>query len=226
MPSNSRTMIDTITSKYDSRGILKGSELLLQPNDALLLADDLAAAGILIIGIELWYTIQRDAKEYFVEDPYGPNFSYLLQADDAVPKANASVKHYLTHELPARISRVSFTEYPAYPHIVFRYNAGESLLLQLGTQPPIHWYTTPVTIHTFGTVMLRTIYVALGSIPGINLKRVHDQLQAYKDVSFVSDATLAISFVVGNPGPDGRVVHRMAQVGLDAHDNLALITIP
>ncbi len=93
---------------YAQKSIVKGSSLLLQPQDALDFIDDLKRINVGVAGIELWYYAQHENQTVIVEDPAGPDLNKYLHSDDPVNASIAAAKTYLTHDLPNRISLVSF----------------------------------------------------------------------------------------------------------------------
>ncbi len=97
-----------LTNKYEKLGTIKGNILLMLPDIALNFLDDLAKIEILVLGVELWLPVTIEGREYFKEDPFGPDFGDLESAEDYAAKSIETAKHYIQQELPEGVTRVSF----------------------------------------------------------------------------------------------------------------------
>lgn len=93
-------MIDNIIRKYQDRYIRKGSDFLLHPADALDFLEEVTAANIDILGIDLWTPVLVNGKEHLMED----SSVFLTHIENPHQVA----KSFLTHHLPANITFVSF----------------------------------------------------------------------------------------------------------------------
>lgn len=97
------SVIDLLNT-YRPLGTVKAGELLLQPTDALRLADELASIGVPIIGVDIWYRVHCG----LAEDPYGLDLSSMLERPNAVATTVATAKEYIRTQLPDYIELVSF----------------------------------------------------------------------------------------------------------------------
>ncbi len=88
--------------KYQPLGQWKAGELLLKPADALRFADELAAVGVRIWGVDLWYYVE----DGICEDPGCLDLSSLWGAEPA--EFVVEVKQLITSRLPPHIALVSF----------------------------------------------------------------------------------------------------------------------
>lgn len=89
-----------LLDKYQKLGIIKAGELLLTPQDAVNLAEEITQRGILILGVDLWYYL----GDRIVEDP-----SCLDLSDISDVKVSAEIaKKFITTQLPENIVYVSF----------------------------------------------------------------------------------------------------------------------
>jgi len=95
---------------YRSLGIVKGGELCLPPHDALRLADDLEAIGVVVMGLDGWYYIDQDkgmiAQDLSVDLYVGDD---VLRSSNSVHNSISIVKDFISTRLPERIAFVSFT---------------------------------------------------------------------------------------------------------------------
>jgi phosphotransacetylase len=92
--------LEQLIDKYHHLGIIKAQELLLHPEDAVSLANELEKKKILILGVDLWYYIDNK----IVEDPSSLDLSEIKNA-----KTSARlVKEFITNQLPERTAFVSF----------------------------------------------------------------------------------------------------------------------
>jgi hypothetical protein len=97
-----------LAEQYRGRGIIKGTELLLRPEDAIRLSKDLATLNVLIIGCEGWYYI-NEANKWIVQD-----LAIELSVESFIPydqltveQAGQIVLYFLIEQLPSHISFVS-----------------------------------------------------------------------------------------------------------------------
>ena len=105
-----QVQLTQIMNKYRPLGVMKGSEFLLTPDDAIRLIDDLEAIGIAITGVDGWRYVDRD-KGWIVQD-LEVDLSIddaILQGEQPVQKSSAIAKNYIRNRLPERVSFVSFT---------------------------------------------------------------------------------------------------------------------
>ena len=101
-----------LLATYKSSGILSGNELLLPPQIALRLLDDLVNIDVAVMGTDVWHYVDRK-KGWIVQD-LAVDFSVderLLDQVDAAEKTIAAVQHFLNTQLPDRTELVSFTFY-------------------------------------------------------------------------------------------------------------------
>lgn len=90
----------TLLDQYQKLGIIKAGELLLTPQDAVNLAEEISRKGILILGVDIWY----DLDDKIVEDPSSLDLSDISDA-----KISAEIaKNFITTKLPKNITYVSF----------------------------------------------------------------------------------------------------------------------
>jgi len=93
--------LHSVVKKYLGRGILKGGELLLKPEDALEMADDLEIIQVPLLGVTGWHYVDRN-KGWIVEDlavDYYVGDSIWL-GNNPVEESIKAVKEYLTESLP------------------------------------------------------------------------------------------------------------------------------
>jgi hypothetical protein len=88
-----------LLDKYQELGIIKANELLLTPQDAVNLVEEIAQKGILILGVDLWYYF----GDQIVENPSSLDLSNI---SDAKISAEVAKKFILT-QLPKNIVYVS-----------------------------------------------------------------------------------------------------------------------
>lgn len=89
-----------LLDQYQKLGIVKAGELLLNPQDAVNLAEEIAEKGILILGVDIWYYL----GDQIVEDPSSLDLSDISDA-----KISAEIsKKFITTQLPENIVYVSF----------------------------------------------------------------------------------------------------------------------
>jgi hypothetical protein len=88
-----------LLDKYQELGIIKAGELLLTPQDAVNLVEEIAQKGILILGVDLWYYL----GDQIVEDPSSLD---LRNISDAKISAEVAKKFIIT-QLPENIVYVS-----------------------------------------------------------------------------------------------------------------------
>src|SRR5574340_574783 len=96
-----------ILDKYSSLGLVKGGELLLQPDLIIPFLDEISKEHVLINGCDLWKYVDssRDPDRivqlldgYLIPDNYG----------DSVEGSAILVKRYLENNLPKDIDFISF----------------------------------------------------------------------------------------------------------------------
>ena len=97
-----------LTDRYEKLGTIKGNILLMRLEVALQFLDELQQTGVGVGLIELWLPIIIEGREYFKEDPFGPDFGDLDGKPDYAVKSIEAAKHYIQHELPPGVTRVSF----------------------------------------------------------------------------------------------------------------------
>lgn len=89
-----------LLDQYQKLGIIKAGELLLTPQDAVNLVEEIAQKDILILGVDIWYYL----GDRIVEDPSSLDLSDISDA-----KINAEIaKNFITTQLPENIVYVSF----------------------------------------------------------------------------------------------------------------------
>jgi len=91
--------LESLLKKYEHLGILKAGELLLPPTDAIDVINDLGQLGILILGVDLWYSQGLNLAE-------DPNSLDLSDVNDVIQNAHYA-KEFITHHLPKRTTWVS-----------------------------------------------------------------------------------------------------------------------
>ena len=95
-------MIETLEeaiAKYQSLGSVKAGELLLPPAQAMLLADELERAGVLILGVDLWYAKGEEVAE-------NPNCLDLSEITDVKASARLA-RDFIARRLPEGTAFVS-----------------------------------------------------------------------------------------------------------------------
>jgi hypothetical protein len=100
------THIQEIIQAYTSKGVRKGDELLLPISPIELTASflhDLHALGVVILGIDYWYT----HNGFIVEDLSSADFSEFYDRDDAVDFTYQKALQFI-HVCPKNIDFVSF----------------------------------------------------------------------------------------------------------------------
>jgi hypothetical protein len=106
-----RDSLTQIMGQYRHLGVVKGGELLLRPDDALRLAEELGRIGIAIMGCDGWYYVKPDddrwiaqdlAVDYYVGDD-------ILQCDEPVRRSVEAVKQFIKTEVTERTAFISFT---------------------------------------------------------------------------------------------------------------------
>ncbi len=102
------TKLPSLIDKYNEIGLKKGSSLLFSPQDALRFANDLEVIGVGIVGLELWYYLEKEGQSHIVENPYGPEFGMELAPANSVQKSIEAAKNYIAHQLPEDTALVSF----------------------------------------------------------------------------------------------------------------------
>lgn len=88
-----------LLDKYQELGIIKAGELLLTPQDAVNLVEEIAQKDILILGVDLWYYL----GDQIVEDPSSLDLSNISDAKISVEVA----KKFIMTQLPENIVYVS-----------------------------------------------------------------------------------------------------------------------
>src|SRR5260221_5231721 len=89
-----------LLATYKSSGIVKGSELLLPPKDAIRLLDDLVKIDIAVMGTDGWHYVNRE-KGWIVQD-LAVDFSVdelLLGQLDSAQKTVVAAKQFLSTQL-------------------------------------------------------------------------------------------------------------------------------
>jgi hypothetical protein len=109
MEGISRDDLTEIMNKYRQLGIVKGKELLLPPDQALRLADDLEGVGVAIMSLDGWYYVDRD-RGWIVQDL---KTDLSLDSDvysgmQGVHRSVLAVKTFL-NQLSRQVDFVSFT---------------------------------------------------------------------------------------------------------------------
>ena len=100
-----------IMRKYNPWGIKTGSsDLILPPDKALDLLDELAELGVVIIGGHVWYYVDR-AKGWAREDieEYWSLTEQDLASPDVVQRGAALARDYIVNRLPQGADAVSLT---------------------------------------------------------------------------------------------------------------------
>lgn len=88
-----------LLDKYQELGIIKAGELLLSPQNAVNLVEEIAQKSIPILGVDLWYYW----GDQIVEDPSSLDLSNISDA-----KISAEVaKKFIMSQLPENIVYVS-----------------------------------------------------------------------------------------------------------------------
>ena len=88
-----------LLDKYQELGIIKAGELLLIPQDAVNLVEEIAQKDILILGVDLWYYL----GDQIVEDPSSLDLSNISDTKISVEVA----KKFIMTQLPKNIVYVS-----------------------------------------------------------------------------------------------------------------------
>jgi hypothetical protein len=100
--------LHSILETYASRGMIKGRDLLLNPSDALEMAEKLGEVGVPIMGISGWYYVDR-SKGYIAED-LEADFSVgdeIWFSPNRLERSVAKVKSYIQNSLPPTTELVS-----------------------------------------------------------------------------------------------------------------------
>ena len=99
-----REQVAAVLERYKPLGIVRGrqfgAELLLRPQDALRLADELGKLGVPIAGVDGWKYVNREHGT--VRQDIDVDFSVddaLLRQHDAVERSVALVKDFIRHQL-------------------------------------------------------------------------------------------------------------------------------
>ena len=95
----SKPIINLQVPKYKSLGSLKAGELLLPPAQAILLAEELDLAGVLILGVDLWYAKGEEIAE-------NPNCLDLSEITDVKASARLA-RDFIARRLPEKTAFVS-----------------------------------------------------------------------------------------------------------------------
>jgi hypothetical protein len=95
--------IHDLLNRFRDRGIVNAGELLLYAEDAVHLAEELADLGVPIIGIDLWYRV----GDALAEDPYGCDFSDILQQPDAVAETTRRTIDFIRHLRSSKAEMIS-----------------------------------------------------------------------------------------------------------------------
>jgi hypothetical protein len=96
--------LSSLIKKYEPLGQWEAGELLLRPADALRLADDLLAIGVLISGVDIWYR----ARGGIAEDPSCLDFSGAIGSQWPIERIFGAAKRFIQNGLPPHIELVSF----------------------------------------------------------------------------------------------------------------------
>jgi len=91
----------SVIKKFMARGFLKGGELLIKPEDALEMADDLERIHVPLMGVTGWHIVDRD-KGWIVEDLAVDYYvgDAIWFGNNPVEESIQAVKQYLTESLP------------------------------------------------------------------------------------------------------------------------------
>lgn len=92
--------LEQLIDRYHPLGIVKAEELLLHPEDAVSLANELEKKGILILGVDFWYYIDNK----IVENPSSLDLSEIKN----VKTSARLVEEFITNQLPEKTAFVSF----------------------------------------------------------------------------------------------------------------------
>ncbi|MBN1123042.1 MAG: hypothetical protein JXJ17_18350 [Anaerolineae bacterium] len=100
-----------ILERYRPLGIIKAGELLLRPDDALRLADELGQLGIAILGCDGWYYVKPGDDKAIAQDLAADFFvgNDVLQGNDSVQKSVKAVKQFIVTSIPEKTDFISFT---------------------------------------------------------------------------------------------------------------------
>src|SRR5262245_14512409 len=100
-----------LMKKYRSIGLLKAGQLLLKPDDALRLADELEPLGIAVMGLDTWCYKEFEARTTLSQEQMQtleikPD---VLIGPRAVQESITLVKRFITQSLPPNAVFVSLT---------------------------------------------------------------------------------------------------------------------
>lgn len=102
--------IQYITEKYLHRGVIKGGEFLLPPKYIIQLIEDLANAGILIVGCDLWRYLDQSKDPKRIVALVGAG---MLVEDPDLPETMSSelsakqIKDFVINRMPKDAELVS-----------------------------------------------------------------------------------------------------------------------
>ena len=97
-------VLKQVMNKYERFGTWKAGELLLRPEDALSLANELEEMEIVIFGVDVWYYVVKQ----IVEDPGSLDISDITDGDNRVRASAKAAREFIKNKLPEGTAFVSF----------------------------------------------------------------------------------------------------------------------
>lgn len=99
-----RMLLHKLVEQYRSRGIVKGHELLLPPDFALQMLEELTENSIVVVDCSIWTYIDRE-KGWIIEIPYS---GLRPEVTEATLVRNRVVAEFVKAGLPDNVDFVSF----------------------------------------------------------------------------------------------------------------------
>jgi hypothetical protein len=149
--------LSSLIKKYETLGQWEAEELLLRPADALRLADDLLAIGVLISGGDIWYHV----KGGIAEDPSCLDLSVAIGTQRPIERMFGLASQAIHREQPAA----------SYRACVFcslrRLRAPASFCLSgvLPSRSQTQWTSLGLFLLPFGLPRCCTSVIHLGGLP-------------------------------------------------------------
>ena len=90
-----------LMEQYKSQGLVKGSHLLLPPDNALKLVDELEGLGVVILGVSGWYYVRPNDPKWLAEDRTLDMYigDDVFHGDNPVHEGAAKVKNFIENHL-------------------------------------------------------------------------------------------------------------------------------
>lgn len=116
-----QSLLSDLMAQYRPLGMIKAGVLLLKPDDALRLAEDLEKLDVAIMGLDCWCYSDRDGRSTITQDAalsveIDPK---ILNSDRAVQDSVMRVKRFISGELPPNAIFISLTLHIPYTWRLF-----------------------------------------------------------------------------------------------------------